>query len=131
MKKNIFLVALMLLGQSAQADSLNCSLQSGRGAEKKVNEVNVQLNNSEDEEVEASSKGQFYDLSFSLQASCDEEKDCGVTLTLDSGKLEDEFTQFGFSFQKNEVSSEVFSQRLTSKRTPDKRSYKIKCIYSP
>lgn len=115
----LFITSIM--AGSAFADSVTCKLQN----ERKSASVTLDLND-EDASGEGDYTGYVNDLNAHTLVECDGNK-CSGSITIDSGKLEDEWTQIGFSFIRNKKSGEVLRESLTE--TPDKRPYSIVCKY--
>ncbi len=118
----VILLAAIFLGSSAvYADSVSCTLKSGR----KSGTATLDLNKSMGDY--AMLEESVYDLGFNFVVGC-EAKDCETSITIDSGILEDEAGSTGFSFERSGESREIFREPIEN--APDKRKYEIFCNYN-
>lgn len=121
--KALALALIALSSAPAFADSLTCTLVSG----KKSDAVTLDLNDAKSLENGKDTQNGVYDLSFYINASCTAQA-CDASLTIFSQKIEDEVGSTGFSFDRSAASAEVFREPLTG--APDKKKYELSCAYA-
>lgn len=120
--KALALAILALTAAPAFADTLECTLSSG----KKSDTVSLDLTKLENPyDAKLGEKG-VYDLSFDLAADCKPES-CSASITIYSQKIEDEVGSTGFEFTRGAAWGEVHREPLTG--APDKKKYELSCAY--
>ncbi len=111
------------MASNAFADSLICKLQSGSQSASVTLDLNDQSTSQDGDYTNS-----VYDLNIHVLAECSA-RACGGTITVNSGTLEDEYNQLGYSFNRGKKDGVVLRETLTN--TPDMRRYSISCIYKP
>lgn len=118
MKILFFILSLVLSTQTAFADSVTCTLSSGK------KQASVTLNLENPTEISDGVQSDLvYDLSFLLLIYDDNH----VEATFLSTKIEDEVGQVSEEFQRHGGKQTVIQEPLTE--APDHRKYNFVCTY--